>query len=79
MPLTRPRVVYWDNIPAPYAVERYNTLSDRGTLDFSVWFARRTDTERSWGVDESAWRFNGAYIEDPSESLQAAHAVRPPL
>jgi FkbM family methyltransferase len=71
---TRPRVVYWDNIPAPYAVERYNTLASRGTFDFSVWFARRTDTERSWDVDESAWRFNGAYVEDPGESLQAAHS-----
>jgi FkbM family methyltransferase len=71
---TRPRVVYWDNIPAPYAVERYNTLASRGTVEFSVWFARRTDAERSWDVDESAWQFDGAYVEDPSESLQAAHA-----
>src|SRR5688572_11479084 len=70
---TRPRVVYWDNIPAPYAVERYNTLAARGSLDFSVWFSRRTDPERSWDVDESAWRFNGAYVEDPAESLTSAH------
>jgi FkbM family methyltransferase len=84
--MPRTRVVYWDNIPAPYAVERYNTLANRGTFDFSVWFSRRTDTERSWDIDESAWRFNGAYVEDPSESLQAAHefarrcdAARPDL
>jgi FkbM family methyltransferase len=86
MPRSAPRIVYWDNMPAPYAVERYNTLAERGTLDFSVWFARRIDSERSWEVDESAWRFNGAYVEDPTESLDAAHqfarrcdTVRPDL
>jgi len=73
VPRTAPRIVYWDNMPAPYAVERYNTLAARGTLDFSVWFARRIDSERTWDVDESTWRFNGAYVEDPSESLDAAH------
>jgi glycosyltransferase involved in cell wall biosynthesis len=83
---TRPRVVYWDNIPAPYAVERYNTLARRGTFDFSVWFARRTDPGRSWDVDESAWQFNGRYVEDPAESLASVHefsrrceSVRPDL
>lgn len=86
MPRTRPRVVYWDNLPAPYGVERYNALADRGTLDFSVWFSRRTDPDRSWEVDESTWRFSGAYIEDPSRSLEDAHrfvqrceAMRPDL
>ena len=81
-----PRVIFWDNLPAPYAVERYNLLADRGTLDFSVWFSRRTDPDRCWDVDETAWRFRGAYIEDPSESLTSLHrfvqrcdAVRPDL
>ena len=69
---SRPRIVYWDNLPAPYAVERYNTLAGRATLDFSVWFARRTDPERHWTVDESTWRFRGAYVEDPSQGLDAA-------
>ncbi len=68
-----PRVIYWDNLPAPYAVERYNTLADRGNLDFSVWFSRRTDPDRTWDVDESAWRFAGTYIEDPSRGLGAIH------
>lgn len=66
---SRPRVIYWDNLPAPYAVERYNTLAGRGNLDFSVWFLRRTDPDRSWAVRESEWRFRGTYIEDPSEGL----------
>ncbi len=70
----RPRIVYWDNRPAPYAVERYNTLFGRGTLDFAVWFSRRRGLDRSWDVDESQWRFPAEYIEDPSRSL--AHARR---
>ena len=69
---SRPRVVYWDNLPAPYAVERYNTLAARGTLDFSVWFARRADPDRFWTVDESTWRFQAAYVEDPSTGLDEA-------
>jgi FkbM family methyltransferase len=69
----RPRVIFWDNLPAPYAVERYNLLADRGTLDFSVWFSRRTDPDRRWDVDESTWRFEGTYIEDPSENLASLH------
>src|SRR5688572_23183767 len=69
---SRPRVVYWDNLPAPYAVERYNTLAARGTLDFSVWFARRADPDRYWMVDESTWRFQAAYVEDPSTGLDEA-------
>lgn len=81
-----PRVVFWDNLPAPYGVERYNLLADRGTLDFSVWFSRRTDPDRSWHVDESTWRFNGSYVEDPGRSLgslsrfvRRCDAVRPDL
>lgn len=61
-----PRVVFWDTLPAPYAVEQYNALADRRSLDFSVWFCRRTDHDRRWEVDESEWRFTGEYIEDPS-------------
>jgi FkbM family methyltransferase len=69
----RPRIIYWDNIPAPYAVERFNLLADRGTLDFSAWFSRRTDLDRRWEVDESTWRFKASYVEDPSESLASMH------
>lgn len=68
----RPRVVSWDNLPAPYSVEQYNTIADRGNLDFSAWFCRRTDPGRSWTVQESSWRFKGEYIEDPSRGLGAA-------
>src|SRR5688572_7007828 len=71
-----PRLVYWDNIPAPYVVERFNTLARRGTLDFHAWFARRHDADRSWDVDESTWHFRGTYVGDPSSSLATAHQFR---
>ena len=29
----KPRVVYWNNIPAPYMVDRFNALVDRGNVD----------------------------------------------
>ncbi|OFW16260.1 MAG: hypothetical protein A3H29_15835 [Acidobacteria bacterium RIFCSPLOWO2_02_FULL_67_21] len=76
----------WDNLPAPYAVERYNRLADRQTFDVSVWFARRTEPGRSWAVDPSSWRFRGMYVEDPGESrasltrfIQRCDALRPDL
>ena len=81
-----PRVVFWDNLPSPYGVEQYNALADRRSLDFSVWFCRRTDPDRSWEVNESEWRFTGTYIEDPSRGLAEAsrfahrcRAARPDL
>jgi glycosyltransferase involved in cell wall biosynthesis len=56
------RVVYWNNIPAPYMVERFNAVSDRAKLDFEVWFSSRTKSWRSWNVDESSWRFAYRYL-----------------
>ncbi len=59
---TRPFVVYWNNIPAPYMVERFNALADRGSLEFEAWFNERTAPGRSWAVDESEWRFRHRYL-----------------
>jgi glycosyltransferase involved in cell wall biosynthesis len=53
----RPRVVYWNNIPAPYMVERFNALAGLAHLDFEAWFNARSEPGRSWDVDERAWRF----------------------
>lgn len=58
----RPRVVYWNNIPAPYMVDRFNALADRGNIDLEVWFSRRTEPDRSWAVLESTWRFRFRYL-----------------
>ncbi len=55
-------VVYWNNIPAPYMVERFNALADRATFRFEAWFNSRLEDDRSWLVDESQWRFNYRYV-----------------
>ena len=58
----KPRVVYWNNIPAPYMVERFNAVADRGNLDFEAWFNERLEPDRSWDVNEADWRFPYRYI-----------------
>lgn len=58
----RPFVVYWNNIPSPYMVERFNALADRGNVDFEAWFNDRTEPDRSWVVDELSWRFRYRYL-----------------
>jgi glycosyltransferase involved in cell wall biosynthesis len=58
----KPFVVYWNNIPSPYMVDRFNALADRTSIDFCVWFNDRTAEDRSWTVDESAWRFKYRYM-----------------
>ena len=67
--IRRPRVVFWDNLPSPYGVEQYNLLADRARLDLRVWFNARTESDRSWTVDESTWRFPAEYISNPGCSL----------
>jgi glycosyltransferase involved in cell wall biosynthesis len=58
----RPRVIYWNNIPAPYMVERFNAVADRGVVDLEVWFSRRSEADRSWAVVEETWRFPYRYL-----------------
>ena len=72
------RVVYWNNIPAPYMVERFGALARRGNLDFEAWFSARTESDRSWKVDESQWQFTYRYL--PSVELgRSAFALPAPL
>jgi glycosyltransferase involved in cell wall biosynthesis len=69
------RVVYWNNIPAPYMVERFDALATRRNLDFEAWFSARTESDRSWKVDESQWRFSYRYL--PSVELRASALALP--
>ena len=59
---SRPRVIYWNNIPAPYMVERFNAVVRRGNVDLEAWFGARTEPDRSWAIDESTWRFPYRYL-----------------
>jgi glycosyltransferase involved in cell wall biosynthesis len=58
----RPSVVYWNNIPAPYLVDRLNAVADRGNIEIEAWFSERTHSERNWAVDETLWRFPHRYL-----------------
>jgi glycosyltransferase involved in cell wall biosynthesis len=58
----KPRVVYWNNIPSPYMVERFNCLSRRGIIAFEAWFSARSEPDRSWTVDEATWEFPYRYL-----------------
>lgn len=60
--MRRPRVVYWNNIPSPYHVERLNAVADRGAVDLEAWFCARTESDRSWAVDETAFHFRHRYV-----------------
>jgi glycosyltransferase involved in cell wall biosynthesis len=53
----RPRVAYWNNIPAPYVVDRFNAVARRAHVDLEAWFSFRTERGRSWSVDEARWEF----------------------
>ncbi|MGB4781512.1 MAG: glycosyltransferase family 4 protein [Candidatus Methylomirabilis sp.] len=59
---SRPFIVYWNNIPSPYMVERFNALADRDAFEFEAWFNDRIHSDRSWTVDEAAWRFRHRYL-----------------
>jgi glycosyltransferase involved in cell wall biosynthesis len=72
----KPFVVYWNNIPAPYMVERFNALRDEPGIEFEAWFNDRVEPGRSWAVDESKWHFNYRYL--PSIQL-FGKKVRLPL
>ncbi len=60
-------MVYWNNIPAPYIVDRLNAVADRGHIALEAWFSSRTHAERNWVVDETSWRFPHRYL--PSVNL----------
>jgi glycosyltransferase involved in cell wall biosynthesis len=69
------RVVYWNNIPAPYMVDRFNALAARGNLEFEAWFSARSLSHRSWTVDESRWHFEYRYL--PNFERQAPLLAAP--
>ena len=58
----RPFVVYWNNIPSPYIVDRFNAMADRKDIEFEAWFNDRLVPIRSWDVDETAWLCRYRYL-----------------
>lgn len=66
----RPRVVYWNYMPAPYMVDRFNALGRRGHVDFEAWFNARREPHWSgaWEINERDWEFAYRYI--PSRMIR---------
>lgn len=58
----KPHVVYWQNIPSPYVVGRFNAIADRDNLNFEAWFNEEREPDRSWDVNQEEWRFRARYI-----------------
>ncbi len=68
-----PRVVYWNNIPSPYVVGRFNAVVRRGNIDLEAWFNSRRNPDRSWDVIESQWEFPARYIPSVQIGGQSLH------
>lgn len=49
-------------MPAPYMVERFNAVAERGNLNFEAWFNDRIEPDRSWAVHEESWKFQYRYL-----------------
>jgi glycosyltransferase involved in cell wall biosynthesis len=56
------RVLYWFTQPTPYVVARFNAVAQQPGLDFHAVFSRVREPDRSWDVDESAWKFPASYL-----------------
>lgn len=56
------KVVYWNNIPSPYMVDRFDQIALRGQVEFEAWFTQRIEPDRTWAVDEAEWLFPYRYI-----------------
>jgi glycosyltransferase involved in cell wall biosynthesis len=68
-----PFVVYWNNIPSPYMVERFNALSKCAPFYFEAWFNDRSKLDRSWIIDESTWNFAYRYMPRLPVNRSALH------
>lgn len=60
--LPKPFVVYWNNIPSPYMVERFDAIARRDRVRLEVWLSKRTEADRSWLVEEDRWQFPFRYL-----------------
>lgn len=60
--MSKPNIVYWNNIPSPYVVGRFNAVAKRGNLHLEAWFNEERQNDRSWIVNSSEWRFSARYI-----------------
>ena len=60
---SRLKIVYWNNMPSPYVVTRFNAVAQRDVFDFEAWFDGLREPDRSWAVDPSEWAFKARFVE----------------
>lgn len=73
----RIRVLYWFNQPTPYVVARFNAAMERPELDFHAVFSQVRQPDRSWDVDEAAWKFPGRYLGRLKVPVRELFRLRP--
>jgi glycosyltransferase involved in cell wall biosynthesis len=71
------RVLYWFTQPTPYVVARFNAAAQRPELDFHAVFSRVREADRSWDVDESAWKFRASYLGRIKVPVKELRRLRP--
>lgn len=71
------RVLYWFTQPTPYAVARFNAAAERPELDFHAVFSHVREPDRSWDVDESAWKFPARYLGRFKVPVRELRRLRP--
>jgi len=71
------RVLYWFPQPTPYVVARFNAVAQRPELDFHAVFSRPREPDRSWDVDESAWKFPACYLGRVKVPVRELRRLRP--
>lgn len=72
-----PRVLYWFPQPTPYVVARFNAAAQRPELDFHAVFSQVREPDRSWDVDESAWKFPASYLGRIKVPVKELRRLRP--
>jgi glycosyltransferase involved in cell wall biosynthesis len=60
--MPRPLVIYWNSQPSPYVVARFNAVIENGNVDLRAWFDKERDSDRSWLVDPTTWKFPATYL-----------------
>ena len=71
------RVFYWFTQPTPYVVARFNAAVQRPELEFHAVFSQVREPDRSWDVDESAWKFPASYLGRIKVPLRELRRLRP--
>ncbi|HEU5331149.1 MAG TPA: glycosyltransferase family 4 protein [Actinocrinis sp.] len=71
------RVLYWFTQPTPYVVARFNAAVERPELDFHAVFSQVREPDRSWDVDELAWKFPASYLRRIKVPVRELRRLRP--